>query len=74
MTKLQQARTSAGKGITQKQVAQAAGISLRTYQDYEQGSKDINKASAWTVYRLACALTGLTGRRYAVEDLLEKNG
>lgn len=71
MTKLREARTSAGRWITQKQVAQAAGISPRTYQDYEQGSKDINKAAALTVYRLAAALTNLTDRKWTVEDLLE---
>lgn len=71
MTKLQRARNSSGKWITQKQVADAAGVSLRTYQDYEQGTKDINKAQAWTVFRIACALTNLTDHHWQVEDLLE---
>lgn len=44
------------KGLTQKQLAEAAGLSLRTLQHYEQGSKDINQAAATTVYRLAAAL------------------
>lgn len=71
MTRLQQARNSSGKRITQREVAAAAGISLRSYQDYEQGKKDINKAQAFTVFRLACALTNLTDHKWTVEDLLE---
>lgn len=71
MTKLQKARNSSGHWITQREVAEAAGISLRTYQDYEQGRKDINGASAFTVYRLAVALTNLTDHKWTVEDLLE---
>lgn len=70
-TKLKAARNISGHWITQKQVAEAAGISLRTYQDYEQGRKDINGASAFTVYRLAVALTNLTDHKWTVEDLLE---
>ena len=52
--KLKAARTAAG--MTQKQLAAASGISLRTLQHYEQGSKDISQAAAVTVYRLAQAL------------------
>lgn len=53
-TKLQKARQS--KGMTQKQLAEAAELSIRTLQHYEQGSKDINAAAAITVYKLADAL------------------
>lgn len=70
-TKLKAARNSSGHWITQREVAEAAGISLRTYQDYEQGRKDINGASAFTVYRLAVTLTNLTDHKWTVEDLLE---
>lgn len=71
MTNLQKARNSSGKWITQRQVASAAGMSLRTYQDYEQGAKDINHAAAITVFKLAVTLTNLTDHCWTVEDLLE---
>ena len=71
MTNLQKARTSSGHWITQRQVATAAGMSLRTYQDYEQGTKNINRAAAITVYTLAVTLTNLTDHHWTVEDLLE---
>ncbi len=63
-TKLQKARQD--KGLTQKQLAEAADLSLRTLQHYEQRSKDINMAAAITVHRLAVAL-GIK-----VEDILEQ--
>lgn len=53
------------KRITQRQLSERSGVSLRTLQDYEQGQKPINKAAAITVHRIAQAL-GVT-----VEDLLE---
>ena len=61
-TELKQARKD--KGMTQKELAEATGINLRTLQHYEQGSKDLNMAAAITVYDIATAL-GLK-----VEDLL----
>lgn len=70
-TRLYVIRTTCGKWITQKQVADAAGIPLRTYEALEQGMRDINKTQAFTVYRLATALSNLTGRKWTVEDLLE---
>lgn len=63
MTKLQERRKAAG--LSQSQLAAKTGISVRALQHYEQGSLDINKAAALTVYQLAQAL----GCR--VEDLLE---
>ena len=63
MSKLKEVRQA--KGLTQKQLAEATGNSLRTLQHYEQGSKDPNQAAAITVYGLAKAL----GVR--IEDLLE---
>lgn len=54
------------KRISQATLAERAGVSLRTLQDYEQGQKSINKAAAITVYRIAQALN------VTVEDLLEK--
>lgn len=53
------------KRITQAALAERSGVSLRTLQDYEQGSKPINKAAAITIHRIAQEL-GVT-----VEDLLE---
>lgn len=51
MTRLKETRLRSG--MTQAAVAAAAGISLRTYQGYEQGLKDINMAAAITVLKLA---------------------
>lgn len=70
-TRLYMIRTSAGKWITQKEVATAAGIPLKTYESLEQGERDINRAQAITVLQLAVALSNLTGRKYTVEDILE---
>ena len=53
------------RGYTQAELAERAGLNLGTYRMYEQGVKDINKAAAITVYKLAQVL------RCAVEDLLE---
>ena len=55
MTNLQRIRKE--RGLTQKALAEQSGVSIRMVQFYEQGLKDINKASAITVYKLACALT-----------------
>ena len=62
-SKLKTARQA--KGLTQKQLAEASGLNLRTLQHYEQGSKDLNQAAAITVYGLAVIL-GVT-----VKDLLD---
>ena len=43
-----------------------SGVNLRSIQMYEQRNKDINKASADTIYRIANTL-GCT-----MEDLIEK--
>ena len=51
---------------TQTELAQKSGVNLRSIQMYEQRNKDINKASADTIYRLSKAL-GCT-----MEDLIEK--
>lgn len=53
------------RGMTQAQLADAAGVNIRLVQDYEQGHKDINRAAAVTVYQIAQAL------RCAVEDIIE---
>ena len=53
-------------GITQAELAERSGVSLRSIQMYEQRNKNINKASADTMYSLAKAL-GCT-----MEYLIEK--
>lgn len=53
------------KNITQNQLAEASGVNLRILQYYEQGYKDINKAQAVTLHKIAQAL------ECKVEDLLE---
>lgn len=53
-------------GLSQSELAEASGVNVRMIQHYEQGVKDINRAAALTVYRLAQAL------ECTVEDLLEK--
>lgn len=53
-------------GFTQAKLAEHSGVSLRSIQMYEQRNKNINKASADSMYRLAKAL-GCT-----MEDLIER--
>ena len=43
-------------GFSQSQLAAASGISLRAIQSIEQGWRDINKAEAFTIYKLSQAL------------------
>ena len=63
-TNLKRIRTA--YGITQAELAKISGVSLRSIQMYEQRNKDINKANAETLYRIAKVL-GCT-----MEDLIEK--
>ena len=63
-TNLKRIRTS--YGCTQAELAKRSGVSLRSVQMYEQRNKNINKASAETLYRISKVL-GCT-----IEDLLEK--
>ena len=49
-------RVRLSKGFTQKGLSEATGISLRTIQHWEQGSKDFNQAAAMTVYAVSQAL------------------
>ena len=50
----------------QSELAQQAGVSVRTIQQYEQRRKDINKAQTETLLKIARALV------CTVEDLVEK--
>lgn len=63
-TNLKRIRTT--YGCTQAELAELAGVSLRSIQMYEQRNKDINKASAETLLRIAKVLG------CSIEDLVEK--
>lgn len=63
-TNLKRIRTA--YGCTQAELSERSGVSLRSIQMYEQRNKNINKASADTIYSLAKVL-GCT-----IEDLMEK--
>ena len=63
-TNLKRIRTA--YGVTQAELSERSGVSLRSIQMYEQRNKNINKASVDTIYRLAKVL-GCN-----MEDLLEK--
>ncbi len=63
-TNLKRLRTICG--YSQSELAKLSGVSLRSIQMYEQRQKDINKASALTLYNLA-KLLGCS-----IEDLIEK--
>ena len=52
--------------LSQSELAQQAGVSVRTIQQYEQRRKDINKAQTETLLKIARALV------CTVEDLVEK--
>ncbi len=60
-TNLKRIRTT--YGCSQRELAEMSGVSLRLIQMYEQRNKDINKAQAGSVYRLAkvlgCAMVDL---------------
>lgn len=64
MNNLKRIRES--KGLSQSKLSEKSGVNVQMVQKYEQGVKDINKAQAETVYKLAQAL------ECTVEDLLHK--
>ena len=49
-------RVRASKGFTQRSLSEATGISLRTIQHWEQGSKDFNQAAVITAHKVAQVL------------------
>ena len=53
-------------GCTQAELAKHSGVTLRSIQMYEQRNKDINKASADTLYRISKVLG------CSMESLMEK--
>lgn len=54
MTKLKELREK--RGLSQRELADVTGISVRTLQDYEQGRKSLRSASFERVYILVKAL------------------
>ena len=54
MNKLKKIRVQ--QGLSQSLLSKKANVSLRTLQAYEQDDRDLNKAQAETVYKLAKAL------------------
>lgn len=64
VTSLKRIRTA--YGCSQAELAKRSGVKLRSIQMYEQRNKDINKASAETLFRIS-KVFGCT-----IEDLLEK--
>ena len=52
----QLARLRSYADLTQKMLAEKSGVSVRMIEHYEQGKKDINHASAETIYKLSKAL------------------
>lgn len=63
-TNLKRIRTA--YGCTQAALAEQSGVALRSIQMYEQRRKNINKASAETLYRISKTLG------CAIENLIEK--
>ena len=63
-TNLKRIRTA--YGCSQAELAKKSGVGLRSIQLYEQRQKDINKASAESLYKISKVLG------CAMEDLLEK--
>ena len=63
MSRLKELRKN--KNLTQKELAETAGVSLKALQAYEQDFRPLGRASALDVYQIAKAL-GTT-----MEELLE---
>lgn len=63
-TNLKRLRTNAG--LTQRELAEAASVPLRTLQQYEQRQKNINKAQAAYLMQISRVL------HCEIEDLLER--
>lgn len=63
-TNLKRIRTA--YGVTQAELSERSGVSLRSIQMYKQRNKNINKASVDTVYSLAKVFV------CTMEDLIER--
>lgn len=63
MSKLQEARKKAG--LSQSQLAEKAGMNVRTLQHYEQGSKIFDNARIDTILKVCLSL------RCRIRDVIE---
>ena len=54
------------KNITREKLGELSGVSYRMIEKYEQGIRDINKAQAETLYKIAKVL------ECTIEDLIEE--
>lgn len=72
MTKLQDARLK--RGMTQKQLAEQAGINFRMLQNYEQGVKLIDNARLETILKICLALNCKMGEVIEQDSLLRLLG
>lgn len=52
------------EGLSQSELAERSGVNLRVLQEYEQGRRNVNKASGETLYKLSKTLN------CTMEDLL----
>ena len=59
-------------GLSQSELATAAGLSLNSIRGYEQGTRDINKATLETLCGLALALACTISDLITDADLLKK--
>lgn len=74
--KLKQRRSAAG--LSQAQMAKQAGINLRVYQYYEQGTKDISRANLATILRvcntLGCRIADVITDQDTLDQLARYQG
>lgn len=52
--------------LSQEKLSDLSGVSVCSIRAYEQGTKDINKAQVYTLYKLSKVL------KCNIEDLLER--
>ncbi len=72
VTKLQDARLK--RGMTQKQLAEQAGINFRMLQNYEQGVKLIDNARLETILKICLVLNCKMGEVIEQDSLLRLLG
>ncbi len=60
------------RGLSQSELATAAGLSLNSIRGYEQGTRDINKSTLETLCGLALALDCSIATLITDADLLTK--
>lgn len=67
--KLRACRKAAG--LSQAQLAEKAGISVRVYQNYEQGVREVEKAQLLVLLRICIALDCKMSAIFMDEDIIE---